>query len=48
MLDNKIAESQSQQLALEALYQDLSRSRDEWALAEIEQMLTAATASPIE
>lgn len=43
MLENKIAESQSQQVALEALYQELSRSRDEWALAEIEQMLTLAS-----
>jgi uncharacterized protein HemX len=42
LIENKIAESQSQQLALEALYQDLSRSRDEWALAEIEQILTVA------
>jgi uroporphyrin-3 C-methyltransferase len=43
LTENKIAESQSQQLALEALYQELSRSRDEWALAEIEQILTVAT-----
>jgi uroporphyrin-3 C-methyltransferase len=43
LLENRIAESQSQQLALEALYQELSRSRDEWALAEIEQMLTLAS-----
>ena len=43
VLDNKIAESQSQQVALEALYQELSRSHDEWALAEIEQMLTVAS-----
>ena len=43
VLENKIAESQSQQVALEALYQELSRSRDEWALAEIEQMLTLAS-----
>ena len=43
VIENKIAESQSQQLALEALYQELSRSRDEWALAEIEQILTVAT-----
>ncbi|TSA15002.1 MAG: hypothetical protein D4R74_07230 [Betaproteobacteria bacterium] len=43
VLENKIAESQSQQMALEALYQELSRSRDEWALAEIEQMLTLAS-----
>jgi uroporphyrin-3 C-methyltransferase len=43
VIENKLAESQSQQLALEALYQELSRSRDEWALAEIEQILTVAT-----
>lgn len=42
VLENKIAESQSQQVALETLYQELSRSRDEWALAEIEQILTVA------
>src|SRR6266850_6196338 len=38
-LEARLAESQSQQLALEALYQDLSRNRDEWQLAEIEQVL---------
>jgi uroporphyrin-3 C-methyltransferase len=43
VLENKIAESQSQQLALEALYQELSRNRDEWALAEIEQIVTVAS-----
>ena len=43
VLENKIAESQSQQVALESLYQELSRSHDEWALAEIEQMLTVAS-----
>jgi len=43
VIENKIVESQSQQVALEALYQELSRSRDEWALAEIEQILTVAT-----
>jgi uroporphyrin-3 C-methyltransferase len=42
LLDGKLAESQSQQLALESLYQELSRNRDEWALAEIEQVLTIA------
>ena len=31
------------QLALEALYQDLSRNRDEWQLAEIEQVLAIAS-----
>jgi uroporphyrin-3 C-methyltransferase len=42
-LELKLAESQSQQVALEALYQELSRSRDEWVLAEIEQILTIAS-----
>ena len=41
-LEARVAESQSQQLALEALYQDLSRNRDEWQLAEIEQVLAIA------
>lgn len=40
--DAKVAEYQSQQLALEALYQDLSRNRDEWQLAEVEQVLAIA------
>jgi uroporphyrin-III C-methyltransferase len=42
VLEGRLAESQSQQLALESLYQELSRNRDEWALAEIEQVLTIA------
>lgn len=41
-VQSRLAESQSQQLALEALYQDLARGRDEAALAEIEQSLIAA------
>ncbi len=41
-LEGGLAESQNQQVALEALYQQLSRSSDEWALAEIEQTLTIA------
>jgi uroporphyrin-3 C-methyltransferase len=41
-LELKVAESQNQQVALEALYQELSRGRDESALAEIEQILTIA------
>ncbi|MFO0523956.1 MAG: uroporphyrinogen-III C-methyltransferase [bacterium] len=41
-VQGRLAESQSQQLALEALYQDLARGRDEAALAEIEQSLVAA------
>ncbi len=43
VLENKVADSQSQQLALEALYQEMSRSRDEWALAEVEQILLTAS-----
>lgn len=42
-LEARLAESQSQQLALEALYQELSRNRDEWQLAEIEQVLAIAS-----
>jgi uroporphyrin-3 C-methyltransferase len=42
-LEGRLAESQSQQLALEALYQELSRNRDEWQLAEIEQVLAIAS-----
>jgi uncharacterized protein HemX len=41
-LEGKVADAQSQQVALEALYQDLSRNRDEWQLAEIEQVLAIA------
>ncbi len=43
VLDSKIADSQNQQIALEALYQEMSRSRDEWALAEVEQTLLTAS-----
>jgi uroporphyrin-3 C-methyltransferase/uroporphyrinogen III methyltransferase/synthase len=41
-LEVKLTESQSQQAALEAMYQDLSRNRDEFALSEIEQTLALA------
>ena len=41
-LEAKVAESQSQQVALEALYQELTGNRDEWQLAEIEQVLAIA------
>lgn len=41
-LEAKLAESQNQQAALENLYQDLARNRDEAALAEIEQSVTLA------
>lgn len=42
VLTSRLAESQSQQIALEALYQELSRNRDEWTDAEIEQSLLIA------
>jgi len=41
-LEGKIAESTSQQAALEALYQDLAGNREAWVLAEIEQSVTLA------
>lgn len=43
MLEARLAESQSQQIALEALHQELSRNRDEWALADIEQSVLLAS-----
>ena len=42
-LEGRQEKAQSQQLALEQLYQDLSKNRDEWALAEIEQVLSTAS-----
>lgn len=42
LLDERYAEAQSQRAALETLYNDLSASRDETALAEVEQMLLIA------
>ena len=42
LLETRLAESQSQQAALEALYRDLAPSRDEIALNEVEQMLLIA------
>jgi len=41
-LEGKLADSQGRQVALEALYQDLSRNREEWQLAELEQVLAIA------
>ncbi len=43
VLESKQAEAQSQQLALEQLYQELAKSRDDWTLAEIEQVLSTAS-----
>jgi uroporphyrin-3 C-methyltransferase len=42
LLETRLAESQSQQLALEALYQELTRNRDEATLEEVEQLLLIA------
>lgn len=42
VLESRIAESQNQQIALEELYQELSRNRDDWAYAEIEQSISIA------
>lgn len=43
VLESKQTEAQSQQLALEQLYQDLSKNRDDWALSEVEQVLSTAS-----
>lgn len=43
LLENRLAEFQTQQEALETLYDQLSRSSDEWALADVEQLLSIAT-----
>lgn len=43
VLEGKQVEAQSQQVALEQLYEDLSKNRDDWALAEIEQVLSTAS-----
>ncbi len=42
-LEARLAEMQNQRFALETLYQELSRSRDEWTLAEVEQILLVAS-----
>jgi uroporphyrin-III C-methyltransferase len=42
VLENKQIEEQSQQLALEHLYKNLSKNSDELALPEVEDVLSAA------
>jgi uroporphyrin-III C-methyltransferase len=42
-LETRVYETQNQRMALESLYHDLSRSRDEWTLAEVEQALLIAS-----
>lgn len=41
-IESQLVSSQQQQLALETLYKDLAQSRDQWTLAEIEQVLLTA------
>lgn len=41
-IEIKMLESQGHQDALESLYQEMSRNRDEWVLAEVEQTLSIA------
>ncbi|MEX0959134.1 MAG: uroporphyrinogen-III C-methyltransferase [Burkholderiales bacterium] len=41
-LEARVVETQQQRFALETLYRELSHSRDEWTLAEIEQILLIA------
>ncbi len=43
LLESRLAESQNQQAALEALYRELAPSRDEWTLTEVEQVLQLAS-----
>ena len=42
-IEGRVADSQSQQASLEQLYADLARTRDDWALAEVEQILAVAS-----
>lgn len=41
-VDGKLVEFQSQYAALETMYQELARGRDEWVLAEVEQLVAIA------
>jgi uroporphyrin-3 C-methyltransferase len=42
-LDLRLSEYQSHQSSLEGLYQELSRGRDDWVIADIEQVLVIAS-----
>lgn len=42
VLESQISELKAQQGALEGLYQELSRGRDEWLLAEVDQLIGLA------
>lgn len=41
-LDGQVGEAREKQTALEQVYQDLMRNRDDWEIAEIQQLLTNA------
>lgn len=41
-LDDQVGETRDKQAALEQVYQDLMRNRDDWEIAEIQQLLTNA------
>ncbi|CAG2128742.1 hypothetical protein LMG31506_00524 [Cupriavidus yeoncheonensis] len=41
-LDGQVGETRDKQAALEQVYQDLMRNRDDWEIAEIQQLLTNA------
>jgi uroporphyrin-3 C-methyltransferase/uroporphyrinogen III methyltransferase/synthase len=43
VLEARQSDAQNQQAALEQLYRDLAKNRDDWALAEIEQVLSTAS-----
>lgn len=43
VLEQKLAESQSQQVALQAMYQDIAKVSDDASIAEIEQILLIAS-----
>jgi len=41
-LEVRVADAQAQRAAIDALYQELSRNRNEWRVAEVEQMIDIA------
>jgi uroporphyrinogen III methyltransferase/synthase len=42
-LEGKLADAQNAQAALQQQYADLARNRDDWTMAEVEQMLSSAS-----
>ena len=41
-LEVRVADAQAQRAAIDALYQEMSRNRNEWRIAEVEQMIDIA------